>query len=218
MRWNFGHALALTCGACALLLAMNVEARATREAPPVAHSGGFGEPTCQACHFEADVNAGKGALALTGVPDAYVPGRTYVLTISLTHPALKAGGFQLTARHDDGSQAGTVAMAAGERARGGVTVLERVQYAHHIYAGTEPVARDSARWTIDWVAPASGGTVTFHVVGNGGNADASPLGDFIYATSLTTRPGGAGADRTAAGPARGSTPHRLQHPVPFPRQ
>jgi len=32
------------------------------DGPPPAHTGGFGEPTCRACHFDGDLNAEGGGL------------------------------------------------------------------------------------------------------------------------------------------------------------
>ena len=34
------------------------------EHPPLGHTGGFGEPTCHACHFGGEVNGGDGTLAV----------------------------------------------------------------------------------------------------------------------------------------------------------
>jgi len=38
------------------------------EGPPPGHTGGFGEPTCQECHSEFDVNASSGALGVEDSP------------------------------------------------------------------------------------------------------------------------------------------------------
>jgi hypothetical protein len=37
------------------------------EGAPPGFSGGFGEQTCHACHFHAEVNAGRGRVTLAGV-------------------------------------------------------------------------------------------------------------------------------------------------------
>jgi hypothetical protein len=55
-------------------------------------------------------------------------------------------------------------------------------------AGTT-VSGDSIRWLFRWTAPSeSGGPVVFHVAANAANFDDSPLGDFIYATSIAVPP------------------------------
>jgi hypothetical protein len=154
-----------------------------------AHTGGFGEPTCGACHIQADVNAGTGSLTLAGLPLEYVGGVTYTLTISLAQPGLAAGGFQLSSRFADGTQAGTLAHAPHDSARVAVTTAGGVQYIHHVYAGTRRSAADTISWQIRWTAPVAGGPIVFHVAANAADDDASPLGDMIYATSLRTVPG-----------------------------
>jgi hypothetical protein len=180
--------LAAACLAAALLLA-TTDARATRDRPPTAHTGAFGEPTCQTCHFDSDLNAGAGRLLLHGVPEHYMPGRVYRVTVLLVEAGLNAAGFQLTARFQDGHQAGTIVPAPHEQHRADVTTDRNIQYAHHLYDGTIPVAPDSARWVVLWTAPAgSPEPVVFNVVGNAADDDTSPLGDFIYTASARSQP------------------------------
>lgn len=166
-----------------LLLLASRDARATRDRPPARHTGGFGEPTCHVCHFETDLDRGPGAVLLHGLPARYTPGAAYALTVVVTQPALGAAGFQLTARYEDGTQAGALRIGAREQARADVTVAGGVQYVHHLYDGSLPVAPDTARWRIVWQAPLEPGAVLFHVAGNAANDDSSPLGDAIYTRS-----------------------------------
>jgi hypothetical protein len=160
------------------------DAAATRERPPTRHTGGFGEPSCHACHFEQDVNRGSGAITLQGFPERFTPGASYALTVLLTQPKLAAAGFQLTARFENGRQAGVLRPGPGERTRVEVTVDSAIAYVHHLYDGTVPVARDTARWSIVWEAPPDPGMVVFHIVANAANDDSSPLGDAIYTRSV----------------------------------
>jgi hypothetical protein len=118
-----------------------------------------------------------------------VGGVTYTLTITLAQQGLAAGGFQLSSRFADGTQAGTLAHTMHDSTRVAVTTAGEVQYIHHVYAGTRRSASDTIAWQIRWTAPVAGGTIVFHVVGNAADDDASPLGDMIYATSLRTVPG-----------------------------
>lgn len=149
--------------------------------PPLAHTGGFDEPTCRACHFDESLNASGGTLALGGVPDTYEPGERYRVTVRLHREGLERSGFELAARFADGTQAGTL-HADGDAATVGTDDSSGVQYAHHTPTGTEPAAPDSARWTLEWTAPSSGDTVVFHAAANAANGDASEFGDFIYTT------------------------------------
>ena len=151
--------------------------------PPPGHTGGFGEPTCRACHSDAGLNEPGGTLAVSGAPANYEPGRTYQLEVVLRRAGMLRAGFQLAARFADGAAPGTQAgdLAPGD-ARSIVisdTVL-RVRYIEHNLAGTA-LSDGAGRWLIRWTAPASpGGVVTFNVAGNAANDDDSPLGDFIY--------------------------------------
>jgi hypothetical protein len=42
------------------------------------------------------------------------------------------------------------------------------------------VAADTARWTVLWTAPESGGEVRFNGAANAANQDDSQFGDYIY--------------------------------------
>lgn len=197
---HVGAVIAATCLTCALIIPAGFTparsastlpgtAHAESNGPLPAHTGGFGEPTCGACHIQADVNAGTGSLTLAGLPLEYAGGVTYSLTVTLTQPGLAAGGFQLSSRFADGTQAGTLAHASNDSTRVAVTTAGGVEYIHHVYAGTRRSAPDTIAWRIRWDAPANGGAIVFHVSANAADDDASPLGDMIYTTSLRTVPG-----------------------------
>jgi hypothetical protein len=170
--------------------ALATTARPYSDGPPPGHSGGFGQPTCRACHGDLPLNGGPGTLRLAGLPRTYEPGARYTLTVSLNHPEVRRAGFQLTARRldrgsdDDGPQAGRLA-APSDRA----TIIEAgdpaVQYAQHTEAGSRFEVPGHARWTVEWWPPADeGGRVAFHFVGNAANDDDSEFGDQIYADSV----------------------------------
>lgn len=151
-----------------------------RDGPPPGFSGGFGEDHCQACHFGDTLNAAPGRLTLTA-PPRYSPGKTYPLTVTLTRPGMAVGGFQLTARFDDGgAQAGTLAIADGDRDRIKVTTDRGVQYAYHQRPGTRLTGPNVVRWTLKWTAPSAGGAVVFNVAANAANEDDSQFGDYVY--------------------------------------
>jgi hypothetical protein len=162
---------------------------ATRDRPPTAFTGGFGEPTCQYCHSEAAVNAGTGRLMLDGVPESYEGGKAYHITLTVVQPGARVFGFELAARaQEGGAQAGGLASPPGEEGRVGVTLDAGIAYAHHLRAGTSPVAPDTARWQLVWTAPTPSGEVAFHAVANAANDDDSPLGDYVYTATASTRP------------------------------
>lgn len=164
-----------------------------RDGPPPGFSGGFGEDTCQGCHFEpgVEVNEPGGSVTLAGVPESYEGGRAYPIIVTLTREGMRVAGFEMTARFaEGGAQAGglTAPEDAAERVR--VTTDRDVQYAHQRLAGSALAAPDTARWTVLWTAPAGGGAVVFDVAANAANEDDSSSGDYVYTADAKTTPGG----------------------------
>lgn len=160
-----------------------------RDGPPPGFSGGFGESSCHACHFSAEPNDSAGALRVEGVGEAFVPGRSYPITVALSRPEMAAAGFQLTARFaDGGAQAGELSVDSADAGRMTVTTDRAVEYAHQLGPGSTPSGRDSARWVVRWTAPAGGGAVLFHVAANAADGDGSASGDYVYTAERTTRP------------------------------
>jgi len=160
---------------------------------PAGFSGGFGEQSCHACHFQFDLNSGPGRLTLAGLPERIVPGERYPFTVTLTRPGIKLAGFQLTARRKDGAaQAGTLAPAPGEQERIGVDVQGDLQYASQRRAGAAPAAADMATWSLVWTAPTRGGPIVFNVAANAANADDTAEGDYVYTTAVEVPLGGSG--------------------------
>jgi hypothetical protein len=155
------------------------------DAPPPGRTGGFGEPTCRACHFDGELNAAGGTLTISGVPEFYTPGQPYRLVVSLQRREMQAGGFQVAARFAGGRFAGRQAGALRALNDGvQVTTLPSgVEYASQTRHGIQLTAEGRIEWTLEWRAPdPAAGEVVFHVAGNAANHDASPLGDFVYTT------------------------------------
>ena len=158
-------------------------ARYAEGAPP-GFSGGFGEQSCDACHFHNELNAAPGRVSIDSLPDRFVPGERYPLTVTLSRPDMKLAGFQLTARFEDGgAQAGTVAPAADEQERLRVDVQSGVQYANQHKNGTAATSKDVATWSLVWTAPPSSGPVVFHVAANAADGDGTVEGDYVYTAS-----------------------------------
>jgi len=159
------------------------------DGPPIAHTGGFGEPTCRVCHQGQPLNAAGGTLRVEGLPGRYEPGRTYELVVVLRRDGMGRAGFELSARAVAGAQAGALE-ATDMRVRVVPDSVTAVRYAEQTREGCS-VTGPEARWTVHWRAPAqtgegggSGGgssDVLIHVAANAANYDDSPLGDFIYA-------------------------------------
>lgn len=166
------------------------------EAPPAGFTGGFGEGTCAFCHIGNDVNAYDGYVRLEGLPEAYEPGREYVLTVELSAAETTVAGFQLSARVSEGpgrgDDAGALTPVDG---RTMVSDSLGVSYLHQSEAGSVTHDPDGALWSFAWSAPTTARPVAIHVAANSGNGDESPLGDLVYTTRVVVD-----ADR-GAGPS-----------------
>lgn len=160
------------------------------DAPPPAHTGGFGEPTCAECHDDNPINADGAALRLEGVPQSYTPGGSYTIRILLRRDGLQRAGFQLASRFTNGPltgrQAGTWSVD-GDLIQ--ATTDTQVVYVEHTKKGNVVKPAGSIEWLMEWLAPAATPSqVAFHVAANASNRDDSPLGDFVYVTSETSEP------------------------------
>ena len=179
----------------ALLAAAPPPEAAYLDGPPPAHAGGFGDDTCHACHFENDLDAPGGSLAISGLPGTPDPSQTYRITVSLERADMRRAGFQLVARTSEGDSAGapagTLQALDGDERVQVVTAPDGASYAQHTEDGTALTGPGVSTWTFAWRPSAAGPTaVIFHAAANAANDDASEFGDFIYTTSATTRSAG----------------------------
>lgn len=160
------------------------------DGPPPAHTGGFGEPSCRACHFDNPLNEPSGSLTVSGMPDRFSPGDSYRITVALTRPGMQRAGFQLAIRYAAGARAGTPAgvLLAGDSRVAVAAAPSGVPYAQHTIVGATLAGTDSAEWTVEWRAPARAGTVSLHVAANAANGDQSEFGDHIYVRGVTAAP------------------------------
>ena len=159
------------------------------EGAPPGFSGAFGENSCHACHFGADVNTKAGHVAVAGVPERFVAGTSYPLAITLRRQAMTTGGFQLTARFvDGGAQAGALSVGPEQGERLKVDEKDGVQYLNQRRTGAATGSPGSSTWTVIWTAPAVGGAVRFDVAANAGNNDDSASGDEVFTISQESQP------------------------------
>lgn len=181
----------IVAGAPALLWAFSFS-------PPLAHTGGFGEPTCSECHGTGD-NSTTGTVSLSGLPATYTAGATVPITVVIedTTGGRRRWGFELSARFGNGKQAGTLSPGTNV----GVDSQNAVQYAHHEPA--QNFTGSTFSYTFNWTAPAdaSGGDVIFNVVGNAANGNGTnDSGDHIYKAAVTSKaPSAAAAPKISSG-------------------
>jgi hypothetical protein len=143
--------------------------------------------SCYQCHWDNLLNDPAGRISLSGITETYYPGERYLITVAIAHPELVKGGFQMSARFEDGRNAGAfrnvdelTAVVPDEDGR--------IRYIQHTAMGSRKVTGGKTQWEVEWTAPSAGGAVLFHLAANASNGDASPLGDFIYTTSATSQP------------------------------
>lgn len=153
-----------------------------------AFTGGFGEQTCRNCHFDYDLNPEGGDLSVSGIPKNIQAGEAVAITITVKRKELGRAGFQLTARYEDGSQAGHFDIGDNKRLTFTGVGSDSLQYVQHSKPGSKIGEDGEGSWTVRWIAPREvGGTIIFNVVANAANGDQSEFGDFIYAKEIRVK-------------------------------
>ena len=172
------HGIAVAISMVLMAAGVTAARASFRARPPLAHTGGFGEPTCTECHFDGPSRPPE-ALSFGWVtPEHFRPGGVYRLEVAIQDTTARVGGFQLAVRVATGPRAGTQAgtLCAVDARVAVVADTTGVQYASHAGAALA----DSLRWQVEWRAPAEDvGAVVFHGAANSANDDDSPLGDAI---------------------------------------
>lgn len=176
-----------------LLIALcAVPAWANRGGAPLGTTGAPGEGNCTACHTGAGLNQGGGQLKIELLNAAtWTAGQQHRLRITLSDPAARAWGFQLTARRTTapGQRAGTLASENIQQIR--IDTTNNVQYASQTSQGVQSGTANQAVWEILWTAPEAGqGPVTFYAAGNAANNNLNTAGDNIYTGSLEVQESG----------------------------
>jgi hypothetical protein len=200
-----------------LLLFMLMMLSAISGGPPVQTTGApalgtfLAERTCSQanCHFGSPLNSG-GKLEILGLPETYVPGTNYPLTVRLTSSQsapVPRWGFELTnARLSDGIGSGTLFPTGLNLS----LVNSRAyvsQNVSHLYAGEH----GSVEWQVSWTAPdPAEGPVGFYAAGNASNGNfQAGIGDLIYTVAETTRGGPVPVQRVTWGRLKR---HAFSHP------
>jgi hypothetical protein len=155
---------------------------------PGAFTGGFGEQSCHSCHFDYEINDPRGSLTVEGPDTNYTPSTPFDFTLTLQSERLAIGGFQLTARFEDGSQAGQFTWD-GDHLTFTPTANDSVQYLQHEGMGANLTSDGKITWEFTWIAPdEKSEPVIFHIAANAGNHDLSAFGDWIYLKEFTLLP------------------------------
>jgi uncharacterized protein (TIGR03437 family) len=175
-----------------LTLGIPILVWAYAEGPPDAHTGGFGEPTCTACHGTGKPNINGGRVSIS-LPQTYSGGATYPVTVTIFDSAQKRWGFELSARTSSGGQAGVLTPTDALTQIASPASNTKIQYIEHTLAGTRNGTRDTGggvSFTFNWTAPdLSAGPVVFNTAANAANGNGAPdPGDHIYTAEVSLQP------------------------------
>ena len=133
---------------------------------------------CTSCH-SGTVNAGNGSVSFTGLPESYVPGTTYEITVTVDGQGSSGYGFQAIAQVEN-TAAGTLLL--NENSSQAEINGNYIQQS----APTSSSDGASGSWVFDWIAPASDiGDITFSASGLAANYPNSNSGDEVYTISAT---------------------------------
>lgn len=202
----------------AVLAALPLLIYAYEYGPDAGVAGVPGEAgTCNqtGCHTGTDVNAGGGSVAVT-FPNgtSYTPGAKQHLVVTITDPAMKRWGFELTARtqSDTTKMAGSFSptdkytqLICDTMADLGIWTTEAnnntacpaklpLEYIEHTLAGYQLNQASPAQYSFDWNPPATDvGPVTIYVSANAGPGGiATNDGCHIYTANYTLTSGSSG--------------------------
>ena len=127
---------------------------------------------CTSCH-SGTANTGDGSVVFTGLPESYVPGTTYEVTITVDGTGGSGYGFQAIAQ-------------AGNTPAGSILLNPNSSQAEmngDFIQQSAPTT--SGSWVFDWIAPSSDvGDVTFSASGLAANYPSSNAGDEVYTSAV----------------------------------
>lgn len=151
-----------------------------------AYTGGFGEQSCHSCHFDYELNQPEGELAVSGMKDAYKADKEYTIQIKVQREDMSRAGFQMTARFEDGSQAGQFEL--NEEVTTTPNIENTIAYLQHAVGEVE-AENGEKNWEIRWRAPDQADQpIIFNIAANAANGDASEFGDWIYVKEIEVEP------------------------------
>ena len=133
---------------------------------------------------------GKVEITLPGAA-IYVPGQTQKITVTVSDPAQRTWGFQLTARVQstnaqtgdlNPADASTLVVCADDSIKS--TTCPAAFNTQFIEHSGPKSGTGSGTFTFNWTAPATNvGTVIFYAAGNAANGNGADTGDHIYTTT-----------------------------------
>lgn len=138
---------------------------------------------CTGCH-NTTLNNGQGSVIISSNMQnlEYVPGQTYTISVTASHPSFTTYGFELTAE-SSGSKTGGFTILNSSQTQ----LVNGSNAVTHKLGGT--LGSSTKTWTVDWTAPgfaSSLGTVDFYVCAVTGNGDGGNIGDEVHTANIYT--------------------------------
>lgn len=127
---------------------------------------------CYNCHQGGDAPA---YIRVQGIPDKYVPGGNYTITLTI---------------ESENESFGEVQGGFAAEAHGGeliVTDKKKTQLSYPYITHTKPGA-NHRQWTFDWKAPVQKINVVIYFMGLAANGDFSPAGDSMGQKVIEIKP------------------------------
>lgn len=144
--------------------------------------------SCVNCH-SGIVNSGNGSMTVLNLPQHYVPGQTYSLSLQLQDPGQSRWGFQLTAAKNSTvtERGGTILVTNTSTTRLASLAGNGLQFLNQTSTGNfRNTMNGPVSWPFNWTAPPVGtGTVTFYASGLAANNTGGSSGDFTYVSSFS---------------------------------
>lgn len=182
----------LTAPAAFVMTMMGMRLGPASAGAPVSSTGAPGEVNCttSGCHDDGTPNTGtaKTFLKIEGAPEAYMPGKSYDVTVQIADKDVVRFGYQLVALTLDGKNAGNFTVVDEVRTQVIQNHLELTdrQYATYTYDGTAALKTGETEWKMRWTAPESNaGEVQFYLATVSANDDGTDNGDRVYTMSST---------------------------------
>jgi hypothetical protein len=136
--------------------------------------------TCKnsGCHNGSPITTVSGWITSTIPVGGYTPGVAYTITATASYNGLNKFGFEITPEDAQGNMLGTLVNTSPQ-----TQILFGNKYITHTSSGNSNP--NSKTWTFNWIAPPSGsGPLKFYGTFACCDGDGSPLGDFVYYSTL----------------------------------
>lgn len=164
-------------------------------------SGGEGTSLCHGGGIPDNAGPGTPSITFSG-GSVYVPGQTYTVTITITHPLAGCFGFQIVSLDDNTNMfTGSITLLDTAKTRMQQPTWGSAQdriYVMHRIAGTTPTTPGQGQWSYQWTAPSTNvGNISFYSCNVAGNNNAlNDSGDETYWKKITISPSAVGIDHS----------------------